>query len=427
MGTKLRNWFLLWAFVASFAVVSQGRAHWDGDPTKDGHYYAWTLTGSFFATPKEAFDDWIAIQGYVSCADPTVVDYPGWGKQWEGQYALSNCPMSTGNGYKGGERHCAVGSTFQGTACAVGGGECAAYDGDQVVYTGDAAGALWVNEEGCYYQRIASSANASCFDLTYENTGWQEVDDNYFSWINSLITGDIIGPAPEACTGHDAPVWSGAGAGGGGGEACVVGYEVFAQYPYMDVSDFTDPQTLCASNSCEIIGTASICLGNPGEGNLCGGDFTQNGQSCGYTDGTGAGETTNDNATEGGNAGVNMAGVESRLDTIADLIECDPLTDPRCVTDDQPAVGTAQTMDQTVQDVYTRIENAPLVQALSGIGSSIPAGACPTGTTDPIEPLGGTVLTFDAHCVIWQEFDDVLHAFMLTVWSLIGVGIIFRA
>lgn len=92
-----------------------------------------------------------------------------------------------------------------------------------------------------------------------------------------------------------------------------------------------------------------------------------------------------------------------------------------------PSLGSVDTIGASATDLWNRVSNAPVIQAIAAIDTTFPAGACPNFTTDPIEPLGDEVLVFDTQCAIWAEIASTVHAFMLIVWSLIGVGIFLRA
>lgn len=323
-------------------------------------------------------------------------------------------------------QHCDLGDTLQGGVCAPS-TSCQLPD---YVYTTDTNPVPnFGNADDCLWELYSQTNNQDgTVNVTYKATGWAWADGDDFTGSNDSTPGNPIGDLPAAASGYDDPF----GGGGGGPVACAIGTESFAQWVYDDPSD-PDRSTHCLSNGCEAINWAhdgtggavnGICLGDGTEADdACFSEVVYTGETCTHGNDPNV-DTDSDNTATGGSGSANNAGVESRLDEVVDALTCDPL-DADCGSPDVP--NDAVDYGTTAQTVYDRIEAAPIVAALGNIGTSIPAGACPTASTDPIEVLGDAILTLDAHCTIWQEFDDVLHGFMLIVWSLIGVGIVFRA
>lgn len=78
-------------------------------------------------------------------------------------------------------------------------------------------------------------------------------------------------------------------------------------------------------------------------------------------------------------------------------------------------------------DFLDRVEAAPLIAAITGLGGTAPAASCEGESSDALAALGGEVLTFDAHCTMWPEISGVLYAVMMVAWSILGAIIILKA
>lgn len=78
-------------------------------------------------------------------------------------------------------------------------------------------------------------------------------------------------------------------------------------------------------------------------------------------------------------------------------------------------------------DFLDRVENSPIISAISGMADSMPAGSCEGAETAGLAVFGGESLTIDAHCTIWAEVASIVYAVMLAAWCLLGGIIILRA
>jgi hypothetical protein len=65
----------------------------------------------------------------------------------------------------------------------------------------------------------------------------------------------------------------------------------------------------------------------------------------------------------------------------------------------------------------------PIVAAIEGISSAIPAGTCPTAT---INVFGGSYV-MDSQCTLWATIAGAVQAVMLACWALGGIKIIMSA
>ena len=76
---------------------------------------------------------------------------------------------------------------------------------------------------------------------------------------------------------------------------------------------------------------------------------------------------------------------------------------------------------------WSRVEAAPIVQAVDGLAGSMPAGSCEAVSSDPIAFFGNTTLQIDTHCTLWPELVPIINGVMLAAWALLGGIILFRA
>jgi hypothetical protein len=73
-----------------------------------------------------------------------------------------------------------------------------------------------------------------------------------------------------------------------------------------------------------------------------------------------------------------------------------------------------------------RVEAAPLIASIDGLGASMPAGECPAPSTT-VDYLDGMTLELDVHCDLWPTLATVISAVMLAVYVFLGARIVLSA
>lgn len=99
--------------------------------------------------------------------------------------------------------------------------------------------------------------------------------------------------------------------------------------------------------------------------------------------------------------------------------ECGP---GECQTPDLEEVGT---FGATTSSFVARVQAAPIPAAVAGLAASMPAGVCPTPSDNVA--FFDMVLTFDAHCGLWDGIKGVLSVVSLAAWVFIGARILLSA
>jgi hypothetical protein len=90
-------------------------------------------------------------------------------------------------------------------------------------------------------------------------------------------------------------------------------------------------------------------------------------------------------------------------------------------------VGDTKTFGESLLAFYAALEEAPIVNAATGISDAIPeSSTCPTWTSDNIPIIDDTV-TVDGHCLAIDGHEETLRALMLVVWSLTALFILLSA
>lgn len=82
------------------------------------------------------------------------------------------------------------------------------------------------------------------------------------------------------------------------------------------------------------------------------------------------------------------------------------------------------TFGECASAFYARIQNAPIVQSVIGVGASFPDGACPNWT---LEAFQEDYLLSGPMCDIWEEVSPVLSAMFLLIWGWIATRIVLSA
>lgn len=86
---------------------------------------------------------------------------------------------------------------------------------------------------------------------------------------------------------------------------------------------------------------------------------------------------------------------------------------------DQTGISSGATGDELASDIYTRLGNAPIVQAFSNVTNifDLSTAACPS----PNFSAFGTQFAFDYHCTLYQTISPTLSAVMLLFFSIVGL------
>lgn len=213
-------------------------AHHDGNLEKLLHYYKVSGGQALNSkTPEQACQDFC----------PNVVSscyhsnwYDGATRTWKCQCKAVNCstPGSIYSFTEANERHCPLAQKFNGGLggqCGAGGPEnCFARAGEYQTFTavgqpvgfnieddGAADGTVWEGLEGCSIRRVSSASNAACWNVTYEVTGSEDVDEDGLPAApnQGAVWPDGILSKCDPATGQPIPGggWDGTGGGGGGG------------------------------------------------------------------------------------------------------------------------------------------------------------------------------------------------------------------
>lgn len=90
---------------------------------------------------------------------------------------------------------------------------------------------------------------------------------------------------------------------------------------------------------------------------------------------------------------------------------------------DVPDLGEVDTFGELTSAFMSAAEDAPLMAALAGVGTSIPAGSCPTYELSIL----GETYTLDLMCSEWDDFAGVLSTIMLCGWGLLAMRVLFSA
>lgn len=91
-----------------------------------------------------------------------------------------------------------------------------------------------------------------------------------------------------------------------------------------------------------------------------------------------------------------------------------------------PELGEAETIAESTGTFMGAVNSAPIVQAITGLATSMPAGVCPAPQVT-LAYLNNATFTLDAHCALWENIAGVLTFVMLAVWVFIGARIILSA
>lgn len=88
-----------------------------------------------------------------------------------------------------------------------------------------------------------------------------------------------------------------------------------------------------------------------------------------------------------------------------------------------PGLDDVGTFGGVMSAFLSAAEATPIVSSLSGIGTALPAGSCPSYSVDIFD----NTYTIEPMCDQWEDFADILSAIMLVGWGLLGVRILFSA
>jgi len=90
-------------------------------------------------------------------------------------------------------------------------------------------------------------------------------------------------------------------------------------------------------------------------------------------------------------------------------------------------LAEVETFEETATGAWSTMQAAPIVAAMSSIGTSWPSGSCPMGTID-LGDYGGSQNLGSIACDMWADnIAPVLSLVMLAFWSFLGMRIIFEA
>lgn len=439
-------------------------AHWDGQNTQDGHYYKIAdnlgQVGLFHRSPDDTVVEWAA--SWNRCPQPPATWDNGLSK-WIGHWRGGTClipDFTTQFFAPGNEKHCTLGDNWDDDtqSCVQITENCGVFNGELVDYTADANPHDFINvydedaELTCLWIRTGWNVNGTdpaCFDVFYEATGWRSADEDDFTFAPP--DGTTIPDYPDTCPGFDDPVWPGAAGGGPGGtpseELCPVGEESFGGWAY-DGGAGSTADLICLARGCQADVTGlAVCLVGAGR---CGAPVTLNGNFCDGTEDYFEGD-------DSGATGTDMSGVEgllqqiySRIGTASGLEVASTVAGAVAVvaaiqslegaieggvgeclgescTGDVPTLETVDDLETTTAGFWGRLEGAPIITAITGLGGSMPAPVCPTPTSDAIAYWDNVTFTMDQHCELFDGISPVLEGVMLAFWVLTGGLIILRA
>lgn len=82
-------------------------------------------------------------------------------------------------------------------------------------------------------------------------------------------------------------------------------------------------------------------------------------------------------------------------------------------------LSTGASMDSVAGNVYTRLENAPIVQMIGNVSGvfSFSNAACPTPSFEAF----GSIVSIDYHCTLYLEIAGILSVLMMIVFSIGGI------
>jgi hypothetical protein len=110
--------------------------------------------------------------------------------------------------------------------------------------------------------------------------------------------------------------------------------------------------------------------------------------------------------------------------------DCDPtsknyakcagfLVEPEDTRGERENLSSGDSMDTVAGNVYTRLENAPVVQMISNVNQafSFTNSACPTPSFNAF----GTSFSIDFHCQLYLDIASILSAIMMLIFSIAGI------
>jgi len=80
-------------------------------------------------------------------------------------------------------------------------------------------------------------------------------------------------------------------------------------------------------------------------------------------------------------------------------------------------------LDSVTSQYWSRVENAPIIAAMSGLSASVPTGSCPTFPFT----LWGTTFNISAGCEFMPDIAPILSLAFMAGWCLLGVRIVLSA
>lgn len=452
--------------LALVVVACPAAAHWDGDDNADGHRYkgASSSLTIYHGNADDALDDNLEFvePGSIFCGAKVWDDT--WGrfrKPYDfaapfdcGEFSIEN------NGAAGRvtEFHCPLGylQSSPGTTCTLSTNECSPSTLAEVSWVAT-SNPQYFNHDGCLWTRTSSSANGENFNVSYEGSGWHEMDEDSIGTACATdcpAVPDGAAPAsapPAAAEGEDWPFDEDTGPTPVDEAVCTAGRVLYTNWPYDEGAGNT-VEDMCMNTGCRAETGDAICMESHGS---CGGWVTLTGEMCDGTEDTLQGT---DEASGPASGSADLGGVEQRLEQIYSRLGTNQVADAlgnaaviaaigsaadqiseaagagagECADEScsaaLPTIGEAVDLETGLDAALARIEAAPIVAAFTDLGSTITAPTeCPSFTSDPIAQLNDQTLTITAQCDLWEDVAPVLSAVMLIIYTMSGAFIIFRA
>lgn len=247
----------------------------------------------------------------------------------------------------------------------------------------------------------------------------------YFCLVTYTYTGDPPEPSPTAPTGTAAECAYIAGK-----QNCAITTDEETDQTCGTINGericfAADPTTSASGQP-----PAGTCWSTPGDGLLCASDASvedEGGDPVAPTSTL----ITNNSTTNYYSSSTLGAGGGTAIITGTGTMGNESTADPNCEGVDCLTGGdmeAAAGSDQIAGGAYSRIEGAPIVAAVSGLGGSLSGGACPSWST-PINagPFGSFVVDFSFICSMWDDIASVIAAVMLAGWVFLALRILMSA
>lgn len=91
---------------------------------------------------------------------------------------------------------------------------------------------------------------------------------------------------------------------------------------------------------------------------------------------------------------------------------------------DQGSAGNCDDFTACFSSFFGRVQNAPIVDAVSGVSAAFPTGSCPSWN---LEAFGETYALSAPMCSIWEDVAPILSAAFLFIWGWVATRIFLSA